>query len=231
MSQTSELRVKRITGFGLITALLSVLILFSAFLSIRAEIAEHQNQTYLFKVVTMLLVIVVAGLAIDPPSFLYKRLIIVGLVTSLIGDVLLMLPVDLFLPGLIAFLIAQIIYTIAFIKVGGFYRSIWGVLPFLVFGLIALYFLAPGLGDMLIPVLFYLVVILIMVWQAFGQWRQTRETRALFALVGAIFFVISDTALAFNRFNAPIAQASLIVLSTYYLAQWLLALSAGSDHP
>ncbi|MGB3713941.1 MAG: lysoplasmalogenase family protein, partial [Candidatus Promineifilaceae bacterium] len=47
---------------------------------------------------------------------------------------------------------------------------------------------------------------------------------------GAIFFVISDTALAFNRFNAPIAQASLIVLATYYLAQWLIALSTGSDH-
>lgn len=230
MNQTGEIRVKRTTGFGLLTVFLSLLILLSAYLAIRAEIAELQNKTYLFKVVTMLLVIAVAWLAIDPPSYVYKRLIVVGLAISLIGDVLLMVPADLFLPGLIVFLVAQIIYTFAFIKVGGFYRSIWGALPFLIFGLVALYFLSPGLGDMIVPVLLYLVAILIMVWQAFGQWRQNREIRALFALVGAIFFVISDTALAFNRFNAPIAQASLIVLATYYLAQWLIALSTGSDH-
>jgi uncharacterized membrane protein YhhN len=231
MSRLDELKKKQDIGFGRVTIFLSLLVFLSAFLAIRAENTDHQNQIYLFKVVTMLLVIAVAWLAIDPPSIIYKRLIVSGLAISLVGDVLLMLPSDLFLPGLVAFLVAQIVYTIGFIKVGGFYRSIWGALPFVTFGIVVLYFLAPGLDDMFVPVLFYLVAIFVMVWQAFGQWRQTGETRALFALIGAIFFVVSDTALAFNRFDAPIAQASLIILGTYFLAQWLIALSAGSEHP
>ena len=42
--------------------------------------------------------------------------------------------------------------------------------------------------------------------------------------------MVSDTALAFNRFGAAIELAPLIILGTYFLAQWLIALSAGAEH-
>jgi len=230
MAQKDEQRLGESVRIGSSTVLISALIFVSALLVIRAELAENQPQTYIFKATTMLLIMVVAWSALEPPASIYKRLIIVGLAISLLGDVLLMVPYDLFLPGLVAFLIAQIVYTAAFIKVGGFYRSIVGALPFLAYGLLILYFLGPDLDDMLAPVLFYLVAILTMIWQAFGQWRQTGSTRALLAFTGAAFFVVSDTALAFNRFGAAIELAPLIILGTYFLAQWLIALSAGAEH-
>ena len=44
-------------------------------------------------------------------------------------------------------------------------------------------------------------------------------------LLGAILFTLSDAALALNRFRAPFASAQATILSSYYLAQWLIALS------
>ncbi len=231
MNPTVEENVKNRFSIGRITGLLSILVLLSASLAVRAEFAEELNQTYIFKVLTMLMIITIAGMAINSPSGRYKKLIITGLAVSLVGDILLMAPQDLFVPGLVVFLIAQIIYTLAFIQCGGFYRSFWGVLPFAVFAIIVFYFMASDLGEMTIPVFLYLIVIMVMIWQALGQYVQTKETRALAALVGAAFFVISDTVLAVNRFSVPVEMAPLIVLGTYFLAQWLIALSAGFDHP
>ncbi len=231
MGKVDENTMVRGFSVGRITALLSFLVLLSASLTIRAELAESQNQMYLFKVLTMLLIITVAAMTAGLPVRRYKALIIAGLVFSLAGDILLMLPQDLFVPGVFAFLIAQAVYAYTFIQVGGFYRSIWGALPFVIYGIISFYYLAPDLGEMTIPVLLYLLVIMLMIWQALGQYVQTRETRALLGLVGAVFFVISDTALAVNRFSTAINLAPLFVLGSYYLAQWLIALSAGTKHP
>jgi uncharacterized membrane protein YhhN len=70
-----------------------------------------------------------------------------------------------------------------------------------------------------------------MIWQALGQYLQTKDRRALLALIGAALFVVSDTFLAVNRFGTPIELARLYTLGTYYLAQWLFAMSAGWNHP
>ena len=40
-----------------------------------------------------------------------------------------------------------------------------------------------------------------------------------------MLFVVSDAALATNRFRGAFASAQLLVLGTYYPAQWLIALS------
>lgn len=47
------------------------------------------------------------------------------------------------------------------------------------------------------------------------------QRSSLYAL-GAAIFVISDLVLAWNRYVEPIDNASLYVMGTYYLAQWLL---------
>lgn len=47
------------------------------------------------------------------------------------------------------------------------------------------------------------------------------QRSSLYAL-GAALFVISDLVLAWNRYVEPIESASLYVLGTYFLAQWLI---------
>ncbi|MBW2402134.1 MAG: lysoplasmalogenase [Deltaproteobacteria bacterium] len=148
-----------------------------------------------------------------------------GLIFSLAGDVFLMLPSDRFLPGLASFLVAHLLYIAAFSQIEGFQLSLSALAPFALASAALLRLLWPHLAGMQIPVLVYVVVIVTMGWQATAQWSSVGETWALLALVGAIFFTISDAALALNRFRAAFASAPATILSSYYLAQWLIALS------
>ena len=65
----------------------------------------------------------------------------------------------------------------------------------------------------------YAIIICIMLMTALMQ------RSSLYAL-GALLFVISDFALAWNMFIEPIPHASLVIMSTYYAAQWLLFVRA-----
>jgi len=231
MESFSDNGSKQGTHLGRATILLSLLALVSAILTIYFDLAGSQTTLYFFKPLSTILILMIAVVARQPPSARYRQAIIAGLVFSLVGDVVFVIPRDLFLFGLVSFLIAHIFYISAFVSVGGFYRSFLGALPFLFIGIILAVVLWPYLGDMRAPALIYTVVILVMAWQAFGQWRQSGETRALLAFIGAMLFFISDLALAVNKFANPIDMAALVVLGTYYPGQWLIALSAGHEHP
>ena len=80
---------------------------------------------------------------------------------------------------------------------------------------------------MKLPVGVYMVVILVMAWQAWERWRQTDQSAALLAFLGAVLFLISDSALAVNRFRGRYKSAQALTLSTYFAAQWLIARSVG----
>jgi uncharacterized membrane protein YhhN len=66
-----------------------------------------------------------------------------------------------------------------------------------------------------------------MAWQAAERWYAARMTAA--AAVGAVFFVLSDSALAIDRFVTPFHAAPSVVMTTYILAQWLIAASIDND--
>jgi uncharacterized membrane protein YhhN len=150
----------------------------------------------------------------------------VGLLFSLAGDVFLMLPSDQFAAGLVSFLVAHLFYTAAFTSGTGFGFS-WRALPCALYGLAIFSILAPHLGEMKLPVVVYVVVILVMAWQAWERWPQTGQSAALLAFLGAVLFVVSDSALAVNRFRGQYQSAQALILSTYFAAQWLMARSVG----
>jgi len=214
----------------MLTAVLTLLAIMSASLNLRAEYLGPQYQVYLFKPLTMVFIILIAMQARKPVSARYKYAIIVGLLFSLAGDIFLMLPTDLFIAGLVSFLIAHLIYIVAFrvdvrLRFSG--RSLGSLAPFVIYGVIMFVVLAPYVGGMLVPVLVYMVAILVMAWQAEERWSQTRQRGALLAFIGAALFVISDSALAVNRFRGQYYAATALVLGTYFAAQWLIALSVG----
>jgi uncharacterized membrane protein YhhN len=109
--------------------------------------------------------------------------------------------------------------------VSGFHFTWWLALPYVLYGFFMLYLLWPHVGDLRIPVIVYAAVLMIMGWQAAEQWWQVRDTSMLLAMVGAILFILSDTTLALNKFRAPVPQRDLIIMSTYYSAQFLIAWS------
>lgn len=207
------------------TIILSLLILASAVLLIRAEYVGPQNHIYFFKPLTTCLVILLAWQVGESVTASYRVAILIGLIFSLAGDIFLMLPSDRFIAGLASFLVAHLCYIIAFTSRTGFQVSIPWLIPCLLIGGVMLALLWPHLGGLKIPVLAYMVVILVMLWQGLGQLGRGAQLSALLAAIGAVWFVISDSTLALNRFREPFAASRAIVLSTYYLAQWLIALS------
>ena len=208
---------------------LTLLAIFSASLHIRAEYRGPRYHVYLFKPLTMVFILLMAVQAGQPGASLYKVAIIAGLVCSLAGDVFLMLPSDRFVAGLVSFLMAHLFYIAAFTSGTGFGFSWQSLVPCVIYGIFIFGILAPHLGKMKLPVLVYMVVILVMAWQAWERWRQTGQSGALLAFLGAVLFLISDSALAVNRFRGQYRSAQALILSTYFAAQWLIAHSAGQE--
>ena len=160
------------------------------------------------------------------------RLTAAGLLLSAVGDVL--LDAGRFLPGLFAFLTAHVAYVAAFLSVER--RPALGrALPFVAWGAGAFALLRPGLGSMALPVAVYVAVIMIMLWRAAARVGSPRTPAlaALVGLAGALAFGVSDTLIAFDRFDAPIAGVRLPIMLLYWLGQWGIAASAvlGCDRP
>ena len=210
-------------------ATLTLLAILSASLHIRAEYRGPRYHVYLFKPLTMVFILLMAVQARQPGASLYKVAIIAGLVCSLAGDIFLMLPSDRFIPGLVSFLMAHLFYITAFTSGTGFGFSVWSLTPCLIYGIFMFSILLPYLGKMKVPVLVYMVVILLMARQAWERWSQTGQSEALLAFLGAVLFLISDSALAVNRFRGRYQSAQALILSTYFAAQWLIARSVGQE--
>jgi uncharacterized membrane protein YhhN len=208
-------------------AALSLAALGSGILHVLAEYHGPRLQIYLFKPLTMILILALAFLRAKAAPGLYGRAVIGGLLCSLAGDVFLMLPSDRFLPGLASFLLAHLFYIAAFTDGFRFGRSCRALWPFGLYGLLIFLILLPTLGPMKWPVLGYILVILAMGWQAWVRWAATGRRPALWAFLGALLFIVSDSVLALNRFYQPLGPAQAVILSTYFTAQWLITLSIG----
>lgn len=211
--------------FVMIIYVLSLLALSTALLHFFADDQGRQWLVYWAKPATTSFLLFIALAAPPPARPFYQVTIVAGLLFSLAGDIFLMLPSDRFLAGLVSFLLAHLCYIGAFALVlPTWVLSLWG-LPVLFFAGSIYWLLRPHLGTMQLPVLLYMAIIVLMAWLAVTLFVQRGEWWTLSAAVGAILFVISDATLALNRFRKPFRGAQLIVLGTYYLAQWLIALS------
>jgi uncharacterized membrane protein YhhN len=206
--------------------LLSVAIAVSAALTIRAEYRGPRGQVYRFKPLTTALILALALAAPGPMMGRYRAALAIGLVFSLAGDVFLMLPADRFVAGLAGFLAAHLAYLVAFADHPAPPGVAWLFLVlYLAVAAVMLPLLWPRLGRFKVPVLLYMAALLGMAWQAAARAVALGQPAAWLAAVGAALFVVSDAALALNRFRAPWPAAQKVVLATYYAAQWLIALS------
>lgn len=209
-------------------AWLPALALASGALHIGAEYRGPRALAYVCKPLATGLILGVALTASAPVAPHYATLVAFGLLFSLAGDVFLMLPRDRFLYGLASFLVAHLLYIAAFSSVAGAGFAPVALAPWLVAASVLLPLLWPHFGRMRAPALVYMAAILAMGWRASAQWQASGESWSALALAGALLFVVSDTALAWNRFRRPFRAAQLVVLGSYYPAQLLIALSVCS---
>ena len=155
-----------------------------------------------------------------------RNLTLIALVFSVIGDMLLMFTdksPHYFAGGLVAFLLAHVMYILVFVKKRNIKVKPYFTIIFLaVYGGILFYMLKDGIGNMLIPVVVYMLAILTMASTAF--WRKENVNKQSFYLVfiGALFFIISDSLIALDKFYLPIPLARTGIIITYAFAQLLI---------
>ncbi len=204
----------------------SIAALFAAILTIHGEYNGPPILVYVAKPATMIALIILAAFGSGTSDrSRYQNLIIIGLLFSIVGDIFLMLPSDMFIQGLVAFLIAHLIYIAALIDGVGWETSKLRLTNFILLGIVLTAILWPDLGDMRIPVALYILAILVMSWRAWERSAVLGGIGPRLAAAGAILFIISDFILALNRFKEPFFAAGAMNQSTYFAAQWLIALS------
>jgi uncharacterized membrane protein YhhN len=125
-----------------------------------------------------------------------------------------------FIPGLVSFLIAHLIYVWHFWQKRTFNST--GIkamaVPIFMAGLLAIKLL-PHLGALTVPVLIYASAIC-----AMGVAAALAGPRPGLGYLGALIFIISDSTIAWDKFIEPIPMAGLIIMITYYLGNYLIAL-------
>ncbi|WP_052081168.1 lysoplasmalogenase [Pseudomonas sp. ML96] len=160
------------------------------------------------------------------PAGAYRRWIGIGLAFSLLGDMLLEWPADLFVFGLGAFLLAHLAYLVAYL---GDTRRL-APLDLLIAAVAAggMFFVlaSAGLGPLLLPVALYSLAIGAMLWRALARVGQVASRSAWLAAGGAALFVLSDSLIGINRFVAPFEGARYAIILSYWLGQFGIAASA-----
>ncbi len=202
-----------------------ILVIISGGTYVFADRNNYHKLRYVSKPLATILVIVLAILQDYGHCGTYKTLIITGLLLSLIGDVFLMLPSNKFVEGLGSFFVAHLFFILAFVVGFGPYFDLGLLLPAAVYAIVFLWILLPKTGKMLVPVIFYAIVLMVFIWQAMGRFYYIASSSALFTLIGAILFVISDSFLGYARFVKSNRASSLLIHSTYWGALIFLALS------
>lgn len=164
-------------------------------------------------------------------KFETKKWLLSALLFSWIGDCILLFADKselYFIFGLVAFLIAHILFIILFIKQKSENKNIkkplfWvGCIGVLLYLAKMLSLLLPTLGDLKIPVSIYALTISIMVVMALKGAFNWQNKSKYIVLIGAVFFVISDSILAINKFYTPIDLASFWLMLTYLMAQFCI---------
>lgn len=161
----------------------------------------------------------------------FHKRIFTGLIFALAGDVLLMLQAGrpmFFIYGLISFLLCHIFYIRAFTldhRSNPKHRTpyfLWIVGVFAIFCSGLFFYLQPKLGVMQFPVLMYAIIITVMALMAVNRYGKVNIFSFKLILYGALFFLLSDSVLAINKFTQTIPQAGVLIMATYMIAQYLI---------
>lgn len=152
-----------------------------------------------------------------------------GLLFSLVGDVLLMISLErMFVPGLVSFLFAHISYIIGF-QNELMTVSFWSVLLLAIIAVNAVRLVrritsamrVKGQARLVAPVLLYSTVITVMLYAAMTTLSNPawKAGASLLVGLGAFLFYVSDIILAWNKFVAPIKNGRILNIAAYHLGQ------------
>ena len=169
---------------------------------------------------------IAAALSLGAMLTTYGRVMLLGMGFCWLGDLFLVSRKSrlLFLSGLVSFLVGHVVYTLAFVIRGVDTGAVlWALALMALFGWRVGAWLYPHVDQkMRMPVWLYLAAISVMMAMAAGT--QSFNSNILI-VAGAILFVLSDLAVARNRFVESSFINRAVGLPLYFSAQLCLAAS------
>ncbi|SHJ65379.1 Uncharacterized membrane protein YhhN [Arenibacter nanhaiticus] len=163
------------------------------------------------------------------PKSIYRPTLL-ALLFSLLGDIFLLYDTQyelFFILGLGSFFMAHLCYALVFFNQRSpqLPKGFWFVLSLLItYGSTLYLVLAEKLGALKIPVLLYILGILTMAITAFARKKEGRPKPYTLVFTGALFFIVSDSILAVNKFLTAVPWSHLLVMGTYAVAQYLIVM-------
>ena len=164
----------------------------------------------------------------------FGKLIFIGLIFGMLGDILLNLRYlsenngqKIFLVGIVAFLIGHILYLAALLPLAN-HPLIGVVIGALIAGALLVYIFKTMEVKLAFKIfgVVYLGAVIIMTVIAIGNALALPNASRIMYAIGAVAFALSDIILIFNTFgNLNRFSLRISNLSLYYLGQLLIALS------
>ena len=185
---------------------------------------------YFTKPALMITLILYFLSAVKGTNFKDKTLFIYSMIFALLGDTFLMFQTQnslFFMLGLGAFLLMQIGYSIFFNREIEFKKSFliqkpYWIIPVIVYALMLYKIVSENAGGLKGAILAYTICIATMMLSAINRFEQVTKNSFWWIFLGALFFLISDSVLAVNKFANPVPFAGFWIMSTYTLAQYLI---------
>ncbi|MDR7239179.1 putative membrane protein YhhN [Neobacillus drentensis] len=197
---------------------LPIFILLMSLIYIFAIPSKPEAIKMLFKLIPMWLILFYAYKQIPDKKSRPHWIIWSGLFICMLGDGL----IRWFVIGLAAFLIGHLFYIAGFSRYWRFTKlSLLMILPIGLYGYVMGYHVIAALlqnhmDTLVVPVLMYIVIISLMSWTGF-------LSHNIWAIIGSILFVLSDSILSWNMFVSEIPHSDILIMTTYYTAQFLIA--------
>ena len=180
-----------------------------------------------FRVVAMGVILYYAFLQVPSKLKAIHILILIGLSFSIIGDSIYYWPMFGFLIAPAAILDGYIFYCIGFFTQIKFsLLRLLTIIPIAIFGYAIVPIIFKSLDDngkvlLIFAIIIYILFIAIMCWAAF-------MTGNRWVMIAALLFVISDTVRVLNKHIFSVDYLDLLIILSYYGAQFLIAHSVGT---
>jgi uncharacterized membrane protein YhhN len=205
----------------ILITLFSISVLFG---TIYSKHLKKNKNIFVLKPITLISIIIMGILSHNIDRNMFNQLIFIGLLFSLLGDILLMLGKKEFLIGIGAFFLTHIFYINAFI-LEGFYLGYPAIIIVPLISILFYLYIFPSLNSHKVPVLFYSIAIGIMLITAISYFSLHDNINGKLILSGAILFTISDAFLALKQYKGEFPHCSPIVYLTYFSGQYFICLT------
>jgi len=204
-----------------ITKGLTILFFIVSILDIIGVALNNSLMQTIFKPMIILSLIALYYFSVEKKNNWY----LIALVFSFLGDILLMDKNNLFLYGIAAFLVTQILYIIIIVrqmqKPSNFHKYLYAFL-YVNYVVYLLTLLKPNLLDLFYPVLVYGIAISVFGLVATLNYVSKRTRPALYLMLGAMLFIASDSMIALHKFHEPKIFYPVAIMITYVSAQYLI---------